>query len=433
MRSTSLSTLTGGTLKGALSLSRQKAKLQAMPDAPAPFTVSEITRQIKDRLEVAFPYVVVEGELSNVRPSSTGHLYFTLKDDSAALSGVMFRGRASSLTFTPEDGQLVNAAGSISVYAKRGTYQLIVESMRMAGVGRILATLEERKRRLSEEGLFDESRKRRLPLFPSTVAIVTSPTGAALRDILNVLGRRHAGIDLVICPTPVQGDEAAPRIAQMIRAASIHKLGDVIIVTRGGGSIEDLLPFSDEEVVRAVAQSEVPVISAVGHEIDWALVDFAADKRAPTPSAAAEIVASSRDELHQRVLELARATIATFASRVQRARIVARQFAPSELHRSYLSLAQPILLEFDQLREELVEAMRDRTREARHALQLAGRELEACSPYDVLKRGYSIVRNEAGKVLTNASRVGVDDLLSIKLQSGSLDAAVKEIHTDEEL
>ncbi|MEE8442073.1 MAG: exodeoxyribonuclease VII large subunit [Spirochaetia bacterium] len=395
--------------------------------------MTELTQQIKTRIESHFPFVSVEGELSNVRPSSTGHLYFTLKDENASLSGVMFRGRTAGLTFTPEDGQLVTVSGSISVYAKRGSYQIIVERMRPAGVGRILATLEERKHRLAAEGLFDESRKRRLPLLPGRVAVVTSPTGAALRDILQVLGRRHAGIDVTVCPTPVQGDQAASQIAKMIRIAGIHRLGDVIIVGRGGGSIEDLLPFSDEEVVRAVADCDVPVISAVGHEVDWALVDYAADHRAPTPSAAAELVSASREELRLRVMETGRTVVSAFADRVSRARLVLRQFTPEELHRAYDSLAQPILLEFDRVREDLIATMADRARDARHALELARRQLESCSPYEVLKRGYAVVRDAGGTVLTNVFPVRPGSPIQVRLARGRLDATVEETYPDEEL
>jgi len=405
-----------------------------MSDRSAPpLTVTELTQQIKTRLEAQFPFLNVEGELSNVRPSSTGHLYFTLKDENASLSAVMFRGRTGGLSFTPEDGQLVTASGGISVYAKRGTYQIIVERMRLAGVGRILATLEERKQRLAAEGLFDEDRKHRLPLLPKRVAVVTSPTGAALRDILQVLGRRNAGIDVTVCPTPVQGDLAASQIAKMIRIAAAHRLGDVIIVGRGGGSIEDLLPFSDEEVVRAVADCDVPIIAAVGHEIDWALVDYAADHRAPTPSAAAEVVSSSREELRFRVMEIGRIVVSTFADRVSRARLVLRQFTPDELHRAYDSLAQPILLEFDRVREDLIATMADRARAARHALELAARQLESCSPYEVLKRGYAVVRDAHGTVITDAAHVDTGSPILVRLARGRIDATVEETHPDEEL
>ena len=392
-------------------------------------TVSQITRRVKERLELSFPSVAVEGELSNVRASSTGHLYFTLKDDDASISGVLFRGRSRGVSFTPEDGQQVVVYGGISVYARRGTYQIIVERMELAGVGRILAMLEERKKRLAAEGLFDEGRKRRLPVLPERIAIVSSPTGAALRDIMQVLGRRNAGVDVVVCPTPVQGEQAAPRIAKMLRIASLHRLGDVIIVGRGGGSLEDLLPFSDETVVRAIAQSEVPVISAVGHEIDWALSDFAADARAPTPSAAAELVAASREELAGRVVELGSSIVNRFLERYRHAKLLMRQFSPEELHRSYWMLAQPTLQEFDRLRDELGEAMDSRVSEARHRLHVASRELASVSPHRIVQRGYAIVRGGDGSILVDAGQVVAGDALSVEVRHGSVDATVDATHT----
>ncbi len=271
-----------------------------MNEPERPLSVSALTALVKELLEESLPSVLVEGEISNCRPASSGHLYFTLKDKGAMLQAVMFRYRSKVTGFEPVDGALARARGNITVYAARGQYQMIVERLERAGEGDILAMLEDRKRALAAEGLFDESRKRALPRFPSRVAIVTSPTGAAIRDILNVLKRRNAGMDLVVLPTAVQGEAAAAQIASQIAAANRLSLGDVLIVGRGGGSIEDLLPFSDELVVRAIAASRIPVISAVGHEIDWALSDFAADLRAPTPSAAAELVSESRIALSAR-------------------------------------------------------------------------------------------------------------------------------------
>lgn len=413
------------------------AKLQTMSDrAAVPMTVTQITRRVKEQLELGFPSVAVEGELSNVRPSSTGHLYFTLKDDAASLSGVLFRGRARGVSFTPEDGQQVIVYGGISVYARRGTYQIIVERMQLAGVGRILAMLEERKKRLAAEGLFDEERKRRLPVLPQRIAVVTSPTGAALRDIMQVLGRRNAGVDVVVCPTPVQGDQAATRIAKMVRIASLHRLGDVVIVGRGGGSIEDLLPFSDETVVRAIVESEVPVISAVGHEVDWTLSDFAADVRAPTPSAAAELVAASREELEARILELGRSIVSRFLDRYRHAKLLMRQFSPEELHRSYWMLAQPTLQEFDRLRDEFADAMESRVSDARHRLDMASRELASVSPHRIVKRGYAIVRASDGSILVDAGQVNAGDRVNMELRHGAVDATVDATNTgdsDEEL
>jgi exodeoxyribonuclease VII large subunit len=410
----------------------REAKLQTMDTANRPYSVSELTALIRSTLEDRFPLVAVEGELSNVRPSAAGHIYFTLKDEGASLSAALFRGRAAALSFVPEDGQQVIVHGGISVYPRRGDYQIIVERMELAGEGRILAMLEERKRRLSAEGLFDDSRKQPLPLFPRRIAVITSPTGAAIRDVMNVLGRRNASISVVVCPTLVQGPEAAPQIATMIRVADMHKLGDVILVTRGGGSIEDLLPFSDEEVVRAIAEASTPVISAVGHEIDWALSDFAADYRAPTPSAGAEVVAMSRDELLNRVIELGRGIVSTFVEQFARTRMLVARLSPEDLRRSYTLLAQPILQEADRLREELHRAITERLREYRHRLDLAGNELTARSPYAPLERGYALVRNAEGALVTRSREVTVGEGLSVRLSSGSLGATVTEV-IDEEL
>ena len=240
-------------------------------------TVTQLTNLIKNMLENSFQNILLKGEISNFKPSSAGHLYFSLKDADAQISAVMFRGSASNLTFQPKDGTMVQARGKISVYAPRGNYQLIIISMEKAGTGNIMEMIEQRKRKLAAEGLFDSARKRTLPYFPKTVGIVTSPGGAALRDILNIRKRRNDKVEIIVLPSLVQGDTAAPTIVNMIQIANRHKLCDVLIVGRGGGSLEDLLPFSEESVVRAIAASEIPVVSAVGHEIDWALSDFAAD------------------------------------------------------------------------------------------------------------------------------------------------------------
>lgn len=384
----------------------------------------EFTAQVKSVLETGFPSVSVEGELSNVRPSSTGHLYFTLKDEHASVSCVMFRGRYSRRSFDPADGQQVTVTGPVSVYPPRGTYQIIVERMQLAGIGRILAAIEERKQRLAAEGLFDEARKQPLPLLPERVAVVTSPTGAAIRDILNVLGRRNAGIHLVVCPTPVQGAQAATKIAQMIHIADVHDLGDVIVVGRGGGSLEDLLPFSEEAVVRAIARAGHPVISAVGHEIDVTLADLAADYRAPTPSAAAEVVAASREELLRRVHTLGARVVDSFLGRYRSARGLLAQFSPDALYTRYRVLVQPTLLRFDDARESMLTGLRERTQASRHRLQMAEELIASCDPDDVLRRGYAVVRDERNTVLREAASVSAGDRISVQLHRGRLAAQV---------
>lgn len=392
------------------------------------FSVSQITDLIKQHLEAEFSSVSVEGEISNFRPSSAGHLYFTLKDEQAVISAVMFRNRSIGLTFKPADGQKVTVWGNVSVYAKRGNYQIIVERIEKSGEGDILAMLEERKRKLAAEGLFDESRKRQLPLLPSRVAVVTSPTGAALRDILNVTARRNAGINIVVLPCPVQGDDAAEKIARQIERANLFSLGEVIIVGRGGGSLEDLLPFSDERVVRAVAASRLPVISAVGHEIDISLSDLAADVRAPTPSAAAEIVSASRLELVARVHDLSGAMTREIERRLERISLLLREFTAARLERNFRILIQPTLLRLDDAKEGLLRNVKDRLVEARHRVELAEQNLTSASPVEVLKRGYAVVTDrQSGAVLRRASDTGPGRGVRIRLHRGGVEATVEEI------
>jgi len=404
-------------------------------DLSRKLTISELTELIRRTLEGEFPSVVVEGELSNFRPSSSGHLYFTLKDSHASIQAIMFKNRIRSLGFQPKDGMLIKARGSLSVYAQRGTYSIVVEEMERSGEGDILAMLEERKRRLAAEGLFDQSRKRPIPRFPETVAVVSSPTGAAFQDILNILKRRARGVRVIILPAPVQGAEAAPIIAQRIVQANKWRLADVLIVGRGGGSLEDLLPFSEEVLVRAVASSAIPVISAVGHEIDWALSDFAADLRAPTPSAAAELVSENREETLANVRSIAQSLFSSIQNRIERLRLLSRPFKAEDLEYRFQSILQPNLLRFDQARDALLENMQEKTMENRMRLTLAKTSLEAASPLAVLQRGFSLVSFErdgvSGKAIRSAGEVKSGDRLIIRPLEGLITAEVQKIHTNE--
>jgi exodeoxyribonuclease VII large subunit len=391
------------------------------------YTVSQITFLIRDLLEQEFFSVTVEGEISNLRPSSTGHLYFSLKDEEAILSVVMFKNRLGGLSFQPADGLKVKASGNISVYAKRGNYQLICETLVRSGEGEILAMLERRKQKLAALGLFDPQRKKPLPLFPARVAVVTSPTGAAIRDILRVLKRRNAGLSLVILPAPVQGEGAAEVITRQIRTANAFQMADVIIVARGGGSLEDLLPFSEESVVLAIAESRIPVISAVGHEIDFTLSDFAADLRAPTPSAAAELVSASRVELARSIGALGQGLCDTLLGRLEKARLRLEQFSPEDLERQLRYFLQPFLLGLDEARQGLAEAFKDRLRDRRHRLEVLSEALLAASPLAILSRGYAVVTHRrTGRALLSPASVKPEDLVDIRLHRGGLTAAVKE-------
>jgi exodeoxyribonuclease VII large subunit len=391
------------------------------------FTVSEITDLIRKTLEASFPDVRVEGEISNCRPASSGHLYFTLKDAGAVIQAVMFRAQLRGVNFEPRDGMLVRVYGNVSVYPQRGNYQIICETMELAGTGDLLAMLEKRKRKLAAEGLFDEDRKRPIPRFPETVGVISSPTGAAVRDIINVLSRRAAGVRVVILPTLVQGNDAAEGIARRVKQANQWGLADVLIVGRGGGSLEDLLPFSEESVVRAVAASKIPVVSAVGHEIDWALCDFAADMRAPTPSAAAELVSENREAALLGIQEIAEDLERGIRGKLERIRLLAKPFSLEDLEYRFQSILQPRLLRFDDAKEELLSALRDKTVELRQRFRLALTGLEAGSPQAILERGFSVtVNRRTGKVLRRAAEAKAGDALSIRLLEGYIGAVVEE-------
>ena len=389
------------------------------------FSVTSLTALIRELLESTFPQITLEGEISNYRPNSSGHLYFTLKDEGAQISAVMFRGRAASLSFMPKDGMKVRCKGSISLYAPRGNYQIIITSMEIAGEGNILQILEERKRRLAQEGLFDQSKKRRLPLFPHTVGIVTSPTGAALRDILQITRRRNKAVSVVILPALVQGEGAAETIARQIQTANAFGMCDVLIVGRGGGSLEDLLPFSEECVVRAVANSAIPVVSAVGHEIDWALSDYAADVRAPTPSAAAELVIPILTDIQQDLAACKNELYTTIESRVEKLRLMIKSFDPYHMEVRFRTIEQPLLSRFDNAKVALLENMQRKTADTRTHLQQCVQILESASPKTILARGYSMVRDKySGVIIRNAATVQAGDTLEIIPAAGSITAVV---------
>ncbi len=273
------------------------------------YTVSELNRDLKTVVETSFPSIWVEGEISNFKVYSSGHSYFTLKDKDAQLRGVMWKGRRSYLKFEPKDGDRVVCRGRLSVYEQRGEYQMVVESMEPKGLGALQAAFEQLKRKLAAEGLFDKERKKKLPYIPWSVGIITSPTGAVIRDMIRTLNRRFPGLDIVLAPVQVQGDAAAGQIAEAI--ADMNKYGkvDVIIAGRGGGSLEDLWAFNEEIVARAIAASKIPVVSAVGHETDFTIADFVADLRASTPTAAAEQVAPEKEALEDVIEELTRRMI----------------------------------------------------------------------------------------------------------------------------
>ena len=391
------------------------------------FSVSQITDLIKEILETSFRTITIEGEISNWRPSAAGHIYFTLKDNNAQIKAVLFRGAAMKLNFRPKDGDKVRCTGSLSVYAPQGNYQIIVNTMQIAGAGNILQMLEERKRKLAAEGLFDENRKKPLPAMPKTIGVVTSPTGAAIRDILNVTKRRNPGMNVIVLPAIVQGEGAAQTICRMIEIANFYQLCDVLIVGRGGGSLEDLLPFSEESVVRALAASEIPTISAVGHEIDWALCDYAADRRAPTPSAAAEMAVPLLADLQQDLAAYKDNFYNIIKQKTEKARLLVRSFNTENLEVRFRNIQQPLLNRFAAAREALPQNLQDKIRDLRVRIAQSRTVLENASPQTIFDRGYSMVTDAQGKVVRDATAVAVDDKLIITPAHGKIETKVTGI------
>ena len=390
------------------------------------FSVSQITEYIKEILETSFHTITIEGEISNWRPSSAGHIYFTLKDNTSQIKAVLFRGNAFHLTFRPKDGDKVRCTGSLSVYGPQGTYQIIVSKMEPVGAGNILQMLEERKRKLAAEGLFDESRKKTVPKYPKKIGVITSPTGAAIKDILQITKRRNKGIDIVILPAIVQGDGAASTIVKMIQIANFYELCDVLIVGRGGGSLEDLLPFSEESVVRAVAESEIPVISAVGHEIDWALCDFAADVRAATPSAAAELAVPLAADIKQLLASYKNELYTQISQKTKHARLLISSFKPDIFKMRFRNIQQPLLNRYAAAKDNLYKNLQDKLKDFRTRIAQNVTILENASPQTIFNRGYSMVTDQTGKVIRDSNQVSAGDKIEIVPAKGKIKATVDE-------
>lgn len=391
-------------------------------------SVSELNSLLKDVLEGTFPSIKIEGEISNYRPNSSGHLYFTLKDTTSQISAVMFRSNVMSLSFVPKDGVKVQCTGRITVYPPRGNYQILITKMEVAGEGDVLKMLEDRKRRLAMEGLFESQRKRQLPTFPKTIGVVTSSTGAALRDILQITRRRNPCVSVIIFPALVQGDEAAPSIVKQINTANAYNMCDVLIVGRGGGSLEDLLPFSEEIVVRAIAASKIPVVSAVGHEIDWALSDYAADCRAPTPSAAAEIVVPQKIDILNNLQYLSNELYQEMTRRIDKMKSMVKQFNPDNMELKFRSIEQPLLSRLDNAKEAIIQNMMQKVKDTKMLIENCHAILKSSSPQTILARGYSMVRNkETQEIITNTKNLAKGTQIEIVPAVGKFTAVVDQI------
>jgi exodeoxyribonuclease VII large subunit len=393
-------------------------------------TVSQLTSAVKEILETGFPTVTVEGEITGLRSTSGKHLYFSLKDEAALLKVVWFSW-ASRGASPPAEGQQVRITGRLAVYEAQGVYQLVVSSLEAVGLGDLLARLERLKKALEAEGLFDPARKRALPPFPEVIGLITSPTGAAVQDMLRMFLQSGVRARIRVFPVAVQGADAPAQIAAMIQYAGGRRLAEVLVVARGGGSVEDLLAFSDERVVRAVAACPVPVISAVGHEIDSPLCDFAADVRAPTPTAAAELLARPWAEVDEALVQVKDGLATAVRTRLDRASLTLAEYRSDRLRESFQRVLQPSYQRFDFAREGLRQAWTDRVGELRRRLELSRASLEALDPLAVLKRGFVLVTDQKGASVPSAHGLESGQPLVLRFHDGRTRVSVEEVLHEE--
>ncbi|MBI2447029.1 MAG: exodeoxyribonuclease VII large subunit [Candidatus Omnitrophica bacterium] len=391
-------------------------------------TVSELTKELKIILEDSFPRVWVEGEVSNYKGHTSGHLYFTLKDESSQLRAIVWKDTAARFKFELKDGTAVICFGRLSVYDKQGQYQLYVEKLEPRGLGALQLAFEQLKAKLSKEGLFDPAHKKPVPLLPKRIGIVTSPTGAAIRDILNVLDRRFSNVEVIIYPVKVQGEGAREEISNAIRDLNTFGNIDVMIVGRGGGSLEDLWAFNEEIVARAIYNSNIPVISAVGHEIDWTIADFVADLRAPTPSAAAELVIGRKEDLMMRIDGFNVRLKSALLNKVNLLKKEFESLMSTYVLRHPLNIVQQYQQTIDDLTEELHQVMDYFLKLKIERLKAILGKLDTLSPLAILSRGYSITLKLPGEILIkDAKSVKIGDLVRTRLGKGSFTGKVESI------
>ncbi len=395
------------------------------------YSVSEITHSIKLLLEENIAPLWIEGEVSNFKAHYSGHYYFTLKDSGAQISAVMWRSRASQMHFRLEDGMKVQAFGSIRLYEKSGRYQIDIMRMQPAGVGKLQLAFEQLKQKLKDEGLFDAEHKKPLPPFPSRIGIVTSSTGAAIRDILNVLKRRAPHLEIIVKPAKVQGEGAAEEIAAAVELFNRWGEVDVLIVGRGGGSLEDLWAFNEEITARAVYNSKIPVISAVGHEIDFSITDFTADLRAATPSAAAELAVPDYTEIRGQVLYLKERLSRNLENYIRQLKTAVASLANSYGLRRIEDRIRQLALQVDDLDTKLAQAGFFQLNQRKNVVTQLEKRLDGLNPKQVLKRGYSITYKN-GVVLKDADALRMMDVLETEVAHGRFSSSVIKINKDTE-
>ncbi len=384
------------------------------------YTISELNKEVRNVLETRYTGIWVEGEISNFKRHSSGHIYLTLKDGQSQISAVFFSFYHKGLKFEPEDGHKVLVFGRVSVYEARGQYQFYLERIEPKGVGALQLAFQQLKERLEKEGLFRSDRKRPVPKFPKTVGVITSPTGAAIHDILNVINRRFCGTHILLYPVKVQGEGAAEEIAEAIRIMNRRGAAEVLIVGRGGGSLEDLWAFNEEPVARAIFDSGIPVISAVGHETDWTIADFVADLRAPTPSAAAELVVASRGELELKIKDAAERLRQGMIFRLRGHRETLEDLAANAAFRQPRYLLEQFSERTDELGKRLQTSLTNWMTFKKQVFRTAAGKLNVLNPLGILERGYSVTFDARGAVLKSAENLPTGTEIRTRLHQGEL-------------
>lgn len=392
-------------------------------------TVTGLNEYIKNLLEGDHKLIniTVKGEISNFKQHPSGHLYFSLKDNGGVVRAVMFKSSAQNVKFRPLDGMKVLASGYISLYVQGGQYQLYVRSLEADGVGSLYAAFEELKRKLAAEGLFDQAKKKKLPKIPARVGVITSPTGAAVRDVINILGRRFPFAEVILYPSLVQGNDAPASLISGLRYFNSTHSADVIIIGRGGGSIEDLWAFNDEALARTIFSSEIPVISAVGHETDFTICDFVADLRAPTPSAAAEIAVPERGELIKKMNNVITYSESLLRRKTDRLKSNLTSLADRRIFREPESMYDQKRMKLMMHTDKLEHLIKNKLLLGRADFSAISKKLSALSPLDTIARGYSVAFAPSGDVLRSADEVTPGDRITLRLSDGCVDADVVEI------
>ena len=391
------------------------------------YTVSQLNAEARLLVEDTFQHISLIGEISNLARPSSGHLYFSLKDSQAQVRCAFFRLNQRQLDFTPEDGQQVLVQARVSLYEARGDFQLIVSQMQLSGEGALQIAFEKLKQKLAEEGLFDKKHKHEIPEMPQCIGVISSDTGAAVYDILHVLGRRFPSIPVIIYPSMVQGDAAAKQLVSAIKKANTRKECNVIILARGGGSLEDLWPFNEEMVARAIYASDIPVVTGIGHEVDFTIADFVADQRCATPSAAAEWVSPDREEWQRYLDNLASNLLQLILSQLRHGQTELSHLRKRLQHPGQRLREQ--MQHVDQLEQRLVNTMRYQLNVSKDRLTAMARTLDTVSPLNTLKRGYAIVQKD-GHIIIKANQVKKGDTITTRLSKGSLSCTVEQLKND---